>query len=122
MAGVLWRLAGGKGKLTRMESGRSGQSGQFTHGNAFGYAGRPKGAKRLARDVLASKLDFEGFAKIVSKDLELARRGDTKALLRYAQVVRILALSDGTGQPRPWNTRTARAKRQQGACGGEVKR
>ena len=88
------------------------KSWYFQRGNKVGRNGRPKGTKRLVRETLCGRIDVATFANVVNTDIERAKRGDSRALLRAAEVIRVLAMGDGRGLSRPWNTRAARARRE----------
>ena len=99
-----------RGMVVRM---KNVNNGRFQPGNQFARGfGRPRGSKRMLRDVLAARLDVESFVITINEDIVKAGRGDFKASLRVASVLRRLLFSDGTDMPRFWNTREARLKRQ----------
>ena len=103
------------GKIMRMNSVEGVESEKpwrFKKGNRVGSAGRPRGAKRLVRDAISGRLNIESFVATVNRDINAAERGDVRAALRVASVVRRLLFSDGSDMPRFWNTREARLKRQ----------
>ena len=102
--------AGEKDKIMRM---KNVNNGRFQPGNQFAVGhGRPRGAKRMLRDVVAGRLNVENFASAVNKDIERAQAGDFRAMLRACEAVRLIYFSDGTDLPRPWNRGQARMKRQ----------
>ncbi len=95
-----------------MECGTGGiHSGRFQLGNKIDWRGRPKGNRRPLRDALAKRIDVKTFADAINLTIHKAAAGDTRAIIRAAEVLALLINGDRRGKPRPWNTKAARNRR-----------